>query len=212
MFFISILEAWALPLLNTTGKKGVFRMWILLVLAVVLVLYVVFTYNGLITLRQRVRNAWAQVDVQLKRRYDLIPNLVNTVQGYASHEQATFAKISEARSRAMRAASTGELAEAENQLSSTLRSLFALVENYPELKADANFRELQKELSDTEGKIAFARQFYNDTVQKYNIRIEVFPANIVAQLFGFTQEDFFSLDQNAVQRENVQVRFGSDSR
>jgi LemA protein len=112
----------------------------------------------------------------------------------------------------MRAASTGELAEAENQLSSTLRSLFALVENYPELKADANFRELQKELSDTEGKIAFARQFYNDTVQKYNIRIEVFPANIVAQLFGFTQEDFFSLDQNAVQRENVQVRFGSDSR
>ncbi|MGI6642250.1 MAG: LemA family protein [Limnochordia bacterium] len=187
-------------------------MWILLVLAVVLVLYVVFTYNGLITLRQRVRNAWAQVDVQLKRRYDLIPNLVNTVQGYASHEQATFAKISEARSRAMRAASTGELADAENQLSSTLRSLFALVENYPELKADANFRELQKELSDTEGKIAFARQFYNDTVQKYNIRIEVFPANIVAQLFGFTQEDFFSLDQNAVQRENVQVRFGSDSR
>lgn len=186
-------------------------MWILMVLAV-LALYVVFTYNGLITLRQRVRNAWAQVDVQLKRRYKLIPNLVNTVQGYAQHEQATLAQITEVRSRAMGAATTAEQAEAENILSSTLRSLFALAENYPELKADANFRELQQELSETENKIAFARQFYNDTVQKYNIRIEVFPANLVARLFGFTPEPFFSLDGQARQRERVEVRFDSHSK
>lgn len=181
-------------------------MWILIILAAV-ALYGVFTYNGLVTLRQRVKNAWAQVDVQLKRRYDLIPNLVNTVKGYASHEKETFAQITAARSRAMGATTTAEHAQAETELTTTLRTLFALSENYPELKADANFRELQKELSDTESKIAFARQFYNDTVQKYNIRIEVFPANIFAGLFGFQQETFFTLDVNSEQRENVKVSF-----
>jgi LemA protein len=198
------------PVEYYSQERGVLTMWFLLVIAVV-ALYVVFTYNGLVTLRQRVRNAWAQVDVQLKRRYDLIPNLVNTVQGYAQHEKETFARITEARSRAMGASTTAEQSQAESALTTTLRSLFALAENYPELKADTNFRELQKELSDTESKIAFARQFYNDTVQKYNVRIEVFPANLIAGRFGFKPESFFSLDLNAEQRENVRVRFDGSS-
>lgn len=184
---------------------------LLLIIAAAVVLYVISTYNGLVTLRERVRNAWAQVDVQLKRRYDLIPNLVNTVKAYASHEKDTLAWITEARSRAMGASSTSEQIQAENELTNTLRTLFAVAENYPDLKADANFRELQQELSDTESKIAFARQFFNDTVQKYNTRIAVFPANIIARSFGFGPEAFFTLDDNAVQRENVRVSFDDHS-
>ena len=190
--------------------KGVIYMWLLIIAAVIAV-YVISTYNGLVTLRERVRNAWAQVDVQLKRRYDLITNLVNTVKAYASHEKDTLARITEARSRAMGAVSTSEQIQAENELTNTLRTLFAVAENYPELKADANFRELQQELSDTESKIAFARQFFNDTVQKYNTRIAVFPANIIARSFGFTPEAFFTLEDNVAQRENVRVSFDDHS-
>lgn len=169
--------------------------------------FVVYAYNGLVVLRQRVNNAWAQVDVQLKRRYDLIPNLVNTVKGYATHERDTFSKITEARSKALAAGNANSQAEAETELTSTLRTLFALAENYPELKADANFRKLQEELSNTESKIAFARQFYNDTVQKYNIRLEVFPVNLIATNLGFKPRDFFNLELQSAEREPINVDF-----
>ncbi|MFO8060709.1 MAG: LemA family protein [Bacillota bacterium] len=179
--------------------------YIVLGAAALVVVLVISTYNRLVTLRQRVRNAWAQVDVQLKRRYDLIPNLVNTVKGYASHERETFEQITNARSRAMAADTVDEQAGAENMLTGALRTLFAVAENYPELKADANFRQLQEELSNTESKIAFARQFYNDTVQKYNIRTQVFPSNLIAGIFGFSGEAYFNVE--GVEREAVEVRF-----
>lgn len=184
-------------------------MFILLILVVVGI-YVAVTYNGLVTLRERVRNAWAQVDVQLKRRYDLIPNLVNTVKGYAKHEKETFARITEARSRAMTATDPVARAEAEGELTRTLRTLFAVAENYPQLKADANFRHLQEELSQTESKIAYARQFYNDTVQKYNIRLKVFPVVLFARALGFAEEKFFNLDTTPEERENVTVSFDEE--
>ena len=172
---------------------------------VLLAVFVVSAYNGLVTLRQRVRNAWAQVDVQLKRRYDLIPNLVNTVKGYASHERETFEQITRARSQAMGAQTVDEQAGAENMLTGALKTLFAVAENYPELKADRNFRQLQEELTNTESKIAFARQFYNDTVQKYNIRTQVFPSNLIAGMFGFTGKAYFNAE--GAEREAVEVRF-----
>ena len=176
-----------------------------LILLPVVALFFVTTYNALVTLRQRVQNAWSQVDVQLKRRYDLIPNLVNTVKGYAQHERETLEKIVQARSQAMNAQGIAEQAEAENMLSGTLKSLFALAENYPELKADANFRQLQEELGNTENKIAFARQFYNDTVQKYNIRRQVFPAVLIAGMMGFEPAEYFNVEGEA--REAVTVDF-----
>ncbi len=181
-------------------------MYVLIAAAVVLI-YVVFTYNGLVVLQQRVRNAWSQVDVQLKRRYDLIPNLVNTVKGYASHERETFEQITQARSQAMAASGPDEASDAESALSGTLRTLFAVAENYPELKADSNFRQLQDELSDTESRIAYARQFYNDTVQKFNIRIQVFPAVLIAGMLGFQHRSFFTLDSTPLEREAVTVDF-----
>ncbi len=181
--------------------------WIIAGVLVLLVLFFIVTYNSLIVLRQRVRNAWAQVDVQLKRRYDLIPNLVSTVQGYMTHERETFEQITKARSQAMNASDPAESAQAESQLTGTLRTLFAVAENYPELKADQNFRELQKELSDTESKIAYARQFYNDIVQKFNTRIHVFPTVLIAGLLGFTERSFFNLEEGSVEREAVQVSF-----
>ncbi len=179
--------------------------YIVLGILLVLGIYLAGTYNALITLRQRVKNAWAQIDVQLKRRYDLIPNLVNTVKGYASHEQETFEKITQARSQAISAQTVGEQAEAENMLSGTLKSLFAVAESYPELKADTNFRRLQEELTNTESKIAFSRQFYNDTVQKLNTRIQQFPVNLFAGLFGFQAIDYFNVEGTA--REAVRVEF-----
>ncbi|HHW09527.1 MAG TPA: LemA family protein [Firmicutes bacterium] len=183
-------------------------MWIVLGLLVLLgLLYVIVAYNSLVTLRLRVKNAWAQVDVQLKRRYDLIPNLVATVKKYAEHEQETFRHVTEARAKAMQAATTDGQAGAETELTASLRTLFAVAENYPELKADANFRQLQQELSDTESKIAFARQFYNDTVQKYNTRRQIFPVNLIAGSFGFKEEKFFTLDLQAEEREAVVVDF-----
>lgn len=169
----------------------------IIVLAVVFVvlLYVMVVYNGLITLRNRVKEAWSDIDVQLKRRYDLIPNLVETVKGYASHEKETFNKVIEARSKAMSATGVKEKGEAENALSGTLKSLFALSENYPELKASVNFLELQRELTDTEDKVQASRRFYNGNVLDFNTKLEMFPTNMIAQMFGFKVSEFFVAEE-----------------
>ena len=169
---------------------------ILGVIVILLAVFLISVYNSLVQLRQRVQNAWAQVDVQLKRRYDLIPNLVGAVKGYAQHEKATLEGVTQARNMAMNAGNIQEQMQAENMLSSALRSLFAVAEAYPELKANTNFMQLQAELTDTESKIAFARQFYNDTVQKFNTKIELFPTNLVAGMLGFAMVDYFNLQEN----------------
>lgn len=171
-----------------------------------LVLYVVVKYNGLVRLRNRCENAWRQIDVQLRRRYDLIPNLVETVKGYAKHERELFEAVTNARAAAIAAGNVKDQAKAENMLTGALRSLFAVAENYPELKANENFKLLQEELAGTEGKIAFARQFYNDQVMRYNNAIQVFPANIIAGLFGFKERDYFEIEDQAA-REPVRVSF-----
>jgi len=182
-------------------------LYIVLGVIVALVLYLVFKYNGFVTLKNRTQEAWADIDVQLKRRYDLIPNLVNTVKGYASHESGTFEKISEARSRAMQAGSMSEKGEAENQLTGTLKSLFAISEAYPELKANTNFIELQRELSDTENKIMASRRFYNGNVRDFNTGVAMFPANIIASMFKFTAMEFFELENDSVEKNPVEVKF-----
>jgi len=182
--------------------------WIVLgVVVVLLAVFLVSIYNGLVQLRQRVQNAWAQVDVQLKRRYDLIPNLVNTVKGYAQHEKSTLESVTQARNMAMSAQNIKDQVQAENMLSGALKSLFAVAEAYPDLKANANFLQLQAELSDTESKIAFARQFFNDTVQKFNTKIEVFPNNLVAGILGFSMADYFTLQGETEARQSVKVNF-----
>ncbi len=177
------------------------------VLVVLLAIFLISTYNSLVQLRQRVQNAWAQVDVQLKRRYDLIPNLVNAVKGYAQHEKDTLERVTQARNMAANAGSVKEQMQAENMLTGALRSLFAVAEAYPELKANTNFLQLQGELSDTESKIAFSRQFYNDTVQKFNTKIELFPANLVAGMLGFSMVDYFNLQGEPDARQAVKVEF-----
>ncbi|MFC1629832.1 LemA family protein [Patescibacteria group bacterium] len=179
----------------------------LLILAIVvaIVLWVVGVFNRLVTLRNRAKEAWADIDVQLKRRYNLIPNLVETVKGYASHERELFEKVTKARTQAMGAQTVKERGEAENMLSSTLKSLFAVVENYPDLKASANFLELQRELRDTEDKVQAARRFYNTNVRDLNIKIESFPANVVANLFNFGKMEFFEIEGEA--REMPEVKF-----
>jgi len=182
-------------------------MWWAIGVIVLLAVVLVSIYNRLVTLRQRIKNAWAQIEVQLKRRYDLIPNLVSTVKGYAAHEKETFERVVQARNAAISAQGVQEQAGAENMLSGALRQLFALVENYPELKANTNFMQLQEELTNTEGKIAFSRQFYNDTVLKYNTAIQRFPAVMVAGMFGFHQEVYFNLDDEAEARQAVKVEF-----
>jgi LemA protein len=177
-----------------------------LALAVAVVaVFVVSIYNRLVTLRSRVDNAWSQIDVQLRRRYDLIPNLVETVKGYAAHEKETLEKVIQARNMAMNAQTVKEQGEAENMLSGTLKSLFAVAEAYPDLKANQNFLMLQEELSGTESKIAYARQFYNDSVMSYNMSTQQFPSNLVAGAFGFTQRDYFEIEE--VAKEPVQVKF-----
>ena len=178
---------------------------LILIAIVILVLWVVFAYNRFITLRNRSKEAWSDIEVQLKRRYDLIPNLVETVKGYASHERELFQKVAEARARAIGATTLKERGEAENMLSATLKSLFAVAENYPDLKASANFLELQRELRDTEDKIQAARRFYNTNVRDLNIKIESFPPNIIASIFGFKQIEFFEIEEAA--REPVAVKF-----
>jgi LemA protein len=164
---------------------------IILAAVAVIALYIIAVYNGLITLRNRTKEAWSDIDVQLKRRYDLIPNLVETVKGYAAHESATFEKVINARSAAMSAQGLKEKGAAENVLSGTLKSLFALSENYPDLKASVNFLELQRELTDTEDKIQAARRFYNGNVLDFNTQIQTFPSNIIAQIFAFKASEFF---------------------
>jgi len=163
-------------------------------------------YNGLITLRNRADNAWAQVDVQLRRRYDLIPNLVETVKGYAKHEREVFQKVTEARAQAINAGTVGEQGQAENMLSGALKSLFAVAENYPDLKANQNFLMLQEELAGTEGKIAYARQFYNDTIMKFNTKQQVFPSNMIANMFGFKEKEYFEIEEPEA-KEPVKVEF-----
>ena len=179
---------------------------VLLVIVLGLVGWVAGAYNGLVRLRNQLENAWAQIDVQLKRRYDLIPNLVETVKGYATHERETLEKVIQARNIAMAAKTVTDRAEAENALSGTLKTLFAVSEAYPDLKANQNFMALQEELTSTENKIAFSRQFYNDNVMGYNTQIEVFPRNFIANMFGFTHRDFFEVKDTA-QREAPQVKF-----
>jgi LemA protein len=155
---------------------------------------VIALYNRLVVLRNRVDNAWSQIDVQLRRRYDLIPNLVETVKGYATHESATFEKVTQARNMAVNAGTVAEQGQAENMLTGALKSLFAVAEAYPDLKANQNFMMLQEELSGTESKIAYARQFYNDSVMSYNTATQSFPANLLAGVFGFTQREYFEIE------------------
>ena len=178
---------------------------ILIVIGAVVVLWLILTYNRLITLKNRTSEAWSDIDVQLKRRYNLIPNLVETVKGYATHERELFEKVTKARAMAMQAQSVKEKGEAENMLSGTLKSLFAVAENYPDLKASTNFLELQRELRDTEDKIQASRRFYNTNVRDLNIKVESFPTNIVAGLLGFKKRDFFEAEGG--EREVPKVNF-----
>ena len=178
--------------------------WIVLI---VLIAYFVVSYNGFIRGKNRVAEAWADIEVQLKRRYDLIPNLVNTVKGYSAHESGTFEKVTEARANAMSAGTPKAQAEAENMLSGTLKSLFAISEAYPELKANTNFLALQSELSDTENKIQAARRFYNGNVRDYNTSLQSFPGNVIAGAFHFKNTDLFDLADNDVAQQPVEVKF-----
>ena len=171
-----------------------------------LFLIAVGMYNSLIQMRNRCDNAWAQVDVQLKRRYDLIPNLVETVKGYAKHEREVFQNVTEARTRAINASTVKDQSAAENQLTGALKTLFAVAESYPDLKANQNFLMLQEELAGTEGKIAYARQFYNDQVMKFNQKQQIFPSNIIAKMFAFKEKEYFVLEEPAA-KEPVKVSF-----
>jgi len=182
--------------------------WIFLGVVGFLIVLAVFIYNGLVTLRQRVNQAFADIDVQLKQRHDLIPNLIETVKGYAAHERGTFDAVVQARNAAMTAQTPGQVAAAENQLTGALRGLLALGEAYPDLKASANFQQLQNELADIENKIAAARRFFNNAVQEYNTGIQRFPAALFASMLGFSQRDFFDLGETRGQlQEPPSVKF-----
>jgi LemA protein len=181
---------------------------ILAIVGGVLVLYAITLYNRMRTTSNKVDNAWSGVDVELKRRYDLIPNLVETVKGYATHEKETFEAVTRARSMGIEAKSVPEQAQAEGFLTQALRSIFAVAEAYPQLRANENFLQLQAELGQTEGRIAFARQYYNDIVLRFNNLIQVFPNVLVAGMFGFQKRDFFEIDENS--RGPVKVDFGGD--
>lgn len=178
--------------------------WLIVIIAAAVVLFVIYIYNSLIRLRMRVKNAWAQIDVQLKRRYDLIPNLVDTVKGYMKHEKGVLEEVTKART-ALMSGSVDKKAKASNQITEALKSIFAVAENYPQLKANENFKMLQEELSGTESKIAYARQFYNDSVMGFNQAIQVFPKNIFARLFGFHEDKFFGTEE--AERKNIKVQF-----
>jgi LemA protein len=179
---------------------------IILAIIAIIVLFIIGLYNALIRLRRRCDNAWAQIDVQLKRRYDLIPNLVETAKGYLKHEKEVLENVTKARQQAIDASGVKNQAQAENFLTSTLRSLFAVVENYPELKANENMLALHEEVTSTENKISFARQHYNDSVMTYNVKIETVPSNIIAGMFNFKQREFFELEE-VEQREAPKVDF-----
>jgi LemA protein len=175
----------------------VLGLWIAVGIVVLLLLYVVLAFNGLVRHRNRVENAWSGIDVQLKRRYDLIPNLIETVKGYATHERELFDQVTQARTRAISAGTVRDQAQAETEVTHTLGRLLAVAEAYPQLRANENFLALQEELTATESKIAFARQFYNDQVMRYNTMIEQFPSLIVARLGGFAQRDFFEAEEDS---------------
>lgn len=181
-------------------------LYIVLGVIAVVVLWAIFSYNGFVSLRNRAKEAWSDIEVQMKRRYDLIPNLVETVKGYATHERQTLDSVTNARTAAMGAQTVEEHAKAENMLTDTLKSLFAVAESYPDLKANANFLELQRELSDTENKIMASRRFYNSNVQTLNTAIEQFPGNLIAGSFGFAQMELFELAEEAA-KEPVKVAF-----
>lgn len=181
---------------------------ILIVIVVVVVLWIIWAYNRFIQLINRTKEAWSDIDVQLKRRYDLIPNLVNTVKGYATHEKETLTKVTEMRTRAMNAQGTVEQGKAENMLAGALKTLFAVSENYPDLKANKNFLELQQELSDTENKIQAARRFYNGNVRDLNTALESFPQNLIGNVFKFEQQEFFELEEGEkAAKDPVEVKF-----
>jgi len=180
--------------------------WILLAIPIALVIYAIGIYNSLVRLRNAVKNAWSQIDVQLKRRHDLIPNLVETAKGYMQHERGTFEEITKARSQAMDAGTVGEKSKAEAGLSGALGRFMLVVENYPDLKANQNFLSVQEELTSTENKIAFSRQGYNDSVYFFNNRIQMFPSNVIANTFNFKGEEFFELEETE-QREAPKVSF-----
>src|SRR3712207_4573646 len=179
-------------------------LWVVLGIVVLLVLFLIWQYNSLVKLRNRIENAWAQIDVQLKRRYDLIPNLVETVKGYAAHERETLEAVIAARNRGIEASGPAEQAQAENVITGALRQLFALSEAYPDLKANQNFLNLQEELSGTESRIAYARQFYNDTVYRYNTKIQSFPSLVIAKRMGFREREYFEAGDDARGPVNVQ--------
>lgn len=180
---------------------------ILTIVVIILVVFIVFTivhlYNNLVNLRNRVKNSYSQIEVQLKRRNDLIPNLVETVKGYATHEKGVFEEVTQARSNVINASNIQETSAADNQLTGALKSLFAVAENYPELKANSNFQQLQSELTDTEDKISYSRQFYNDVVLKYNNACEQFPSSIFAKIFGFKEADFFKAPESEMEVPEV---------
>lgn len=180
--------------------------WIILAIVVVIAIVIIVIYNNLVTLRQRVQNAWSQIDVQLQRRFDLIPNLVETVKGYMTHEKETLTKVTDLRSAWSKAQSVEDKLNLENELSGTLKTIMAVAENYPNLKADQSFNNLQNELSDTEDKISYSRQFYNDTVTIYNTKLETFPSNLIASIFGFKASTLFNVD-NEEAKKAVNVKF-----
>jgi len=190
---------------NMIAGIALLAIFLLIVLAVVFVVIVI--YNKLVRLRTTVKSSWSDIDVHLKKRYDLVPNLVETVKGYATHEKTVFEKVTEARSSAMKASSPADKAKAENMFSETLKSLFAVAEAYPELKANANFMQLQSQLKELEDNIEYARRYYNAVVRDYNILTETFPSNIIAAQFRFVKEEFFELEEAGVERKPVKVSF-----
>lgn len=179
--------------------------WVILIVVVLLIIYVISTYNGLVRLRNNVKDQWSQIDVLLKRRADLIPNLVETIKGYAKHENETLEAVISARNKAVSATTTEEEIKANGELTNALSRLFAVAESYPDLKANTNFMDLQSNLRETEDKIAYARQFYNDAVLKYKNKLEMFPSNIVASIFGFKPEAFFEATEQ--EKETPKVKF-----
>lgn len=183
--------------------------WIIIAVVAAIVLWLIMTYNSLVATRNQVDEGWSDIDVQLKRRHDLIPNLVETVKGYATHEKELFTKVTEARANAMNAQASGDpaaIGQSENMLAGTLKTLFAVAENYPQLKADANFAKLQDELTDTENKVQASRRFYNGVVRDFNTKVQVFPTNLIANVFKFTKRDFFEME-NEAERANPSVKF-----
>ena len=181
-------------------------MWIAIAIIVILIIAIVSMYNNLVQLRQKVKNSWSQIDVQLQRRFDLIPNLVETVKGYMEHENEVFTKIADLRTSWAKAGSVAEKANLDNELSGVLKTIMAVSENYPNLKSNQNFSELQQELQNTENKISFSRQFYNDSVTMYNTKLEVVPSNIIASLFNFKPEELFKAESDEA-RKNIKIDF-----